>query len=300
MIKSMTGFGRGEFSDTIHNFSVEIKTVNHRYNDIMIKMPKHLNYLEENIKRYIKKDINRGRVEVYINVEYISESPIDVSIDIPLAKAYKYALEKLIEELNIEYKIGLGDILTLNDIVKTERKEMDKNIVWNCLTKALDIALENVKAMRIEEGIALKKDIECQLKTMNYMIVEIEKRAPFVVKEYKEKLKERIKELIDEECDLDEDRLNYEVALFADKSNINEEIVRFKSHVNQFLKSLEYDEPIGRKLDFLIQEMNREINTIGSKASDLYITNYVVDIKSELEKIREQVQNIEWFIEEGL
>jgi len=293
MIRSMTGFGRGEFSDTIHNFSVEIKTVNHRYNDIMIKMPKHLNYLEENIKKYIKKYINRGRVEVYINVEYVSESPIDVSIDVPLAKSYKSALESLIEELNIEYKVGLEDILTLNDVVKTERKDIDKDIVWNCLTKALDIALDSVKAMRIEEGIALKKDIECQLNTMNHMILEIEKRAPFVVKEYKEKLQQRIKELIDEEHDLDDERLNYEVALFADKSDINEEIVRFKSHMKQFLQSLEYDEPIGRKLDFLIQEMNREINTIGSKASDLYITNYVVDIKSELEKIREQVQNIE-------
>lgn len=293
MVRSMTGFGRGEFSDGIHTFNIEIKTVNHRYNDIVVKMPKHLSYLEESIKKYIKKDISRGRVEVYINIEYEKESPVDVSVDLSLAKSYKSALEALLEDLNIEHKIGLEDILTLDDIVKTERKEIDEDIVWDCLSKALDMALENVKAMRIEEGIALKKDIQCQLKNMDSIILEIEKRASFIVEEYRDKLKERIRELIDEEHALDEDRLNYEVVLFADKSDINEEVVRFKSHIKQFFESLESDEPIGRKLDFIIQEMNREINTIGSKASDLIVTNYVVDIKSELEKIREQVQNIE-------
>lgn len=293
MIKSMTGFGRGEFSDGIHNFNIEIKTVNHRYNDIIFKMPKHLSYLEENIKKYIKRDINRGRIEVYINIEYITESPVDVTIDMSLAKSYKSALENLMEELNIDYKIGLNDILILNDIVKTERREIEEDIVWNCLSKALNIALENVKAMRYEEGIALKEDIENQLNSMNSMVLEIEKRAPFIVEEYRNRLKERIKELIGEEHDLDEEKLNIETVIFADKSDINEEIVRFKSHIRQFLQSLDYDKPIGRKLDFLIQEMNREINTIGSKANDLTITNLVVDIKSELEKIREQVQNIE-------
>lgn len=293
MIRSMTGFGRGEFSDGIHTFNIEIKTVNHRYNDIVVKMPKHLSYLEENIKRYIKKDISRGRVEVYINIEYEKESPVDVNIDLSLAKSYKSALENLLKELDIEHKIGLEDILTLNDIVKTERKEIDEDILWECLSKALGTALENVKAMRIEEGRALKKDIETQLNNMDSILGEIEKRAPFIVEEYRSKLRERIRQLLDEDQELDEDRLNYEVVIFADKSDINEEIVRFKSHIRQFFESLESNEPVGRKLDFLVQEMNREVNTIGSKANDLTITQYVVDIKSELEKVREQIQNIE-------
>ncbi|MBZ2173936.1 YicC family protein [Schnuerera sp. xch1] len=293
MIKSMTGFGRGENSDGIHNFNVEIKTVNHRYNDIIIKMPKHLNYLEEKIKKTIKKKINRGRVEVYVNLEYISESAVDVNVDIELAKAYKDALDEITNELQIEDDVKLSHILTFSEIVKTERKEYNEDVIWNCLSESTEAALQNVVNMRVEEGIALKNDMEIQLDKLKSMIVEIEKRAPLVVEDYRNKLKSRIDELIDKDYDLDEDRLNYEVAIFADKSDINEEVIRFKSHINQFLMSLESKDPIGRKLDFIIQEMNREINTIGSKANDLTITNYVVDIKSEVEKIREQVQNVE-------
>lgn len=293
MIKSMTGFGRGEYSDDTYTFNVEIKTVNHRYNDVIIRMPKQLTYLEENIKRYIKRDISRGRVEVYISMEYETESPVEVNVDISLARSYRSALENLLTELGIEHKIGLEDILTLEDIVRTERKEIDEDLVWNCLSKALDIALENVMNMRKEEGSVLKEDIQCQLEKIESMLSKIEERAPFIVEEYRDKLRERIRELLDEEQGLDEERLNYEVVLFADKSDINEEIVRFKSHIRQFYKSMESKEPIGRKLDFLVQEMNREINTIGSKANDLIITNCVVDIKSELEKVREQIQNIE-------
>lgn len=293
MIKSMTGFGRGENSDGIHNFSVEIKTVNHRYNDIIIKMPKHLNYLEEKIKKTIKKKINRGRVEVYVNLEYISESAVDVNVDIELARAYKDGLDEITNELQIEDDVKLSHILTFSEIVKTERKEYNEDVIWNCLSESTEAALQNVVNMRVEEGIALKNDMEIQLDKLKSMIVEIEKRAPLVVEDYRNRLKSRIDELIDKDYDLDEDRLNYEVAIFADKSDINEEVIRFKSHINQFLMSLESKDPIGRKLDFIIQEMNREINTIGSKANDLTITNYVVDIKSEVEKIREQVQNVE-------
>lgn len=293
MIKSMTGFGRGENSDGIHNFNVEIKTVNHRYNDIIIKMPKHLNYLEEKIKKTIKKKINRGRVEVYVNLEYISESAVDVNVDIELARAYKDGLDEITNELQIEDDVKLSHILTFSEIVKTERKEYNEDVIWNCLSESTEAALQNVVNMRVEEGIALKNDMEIQLDKLKSMIVEIEKRAPLVVEDYRNRLKSRIDELIDKDYDLDEDRLNYEVAIFADKSDINEEVIRFKSHINQFLMSLESKDPIGRKLDFIIQEMNREINTIGSKANDLTITNYVVDIKSEVEKIREQVQNVE-------
>lgn len=293
MIKSMTGFGRGESSDGVHSFSVEIKTVNHRYNDIIVKMPKYLLFLEEKVKKHIKEYINRGRVEVYINLEYLADSNIEVNVNIPLALAYKRELENLINQLEIGDDISLTHLLTLPEVIKTERKDVDEDVVWGCLSQALEIALENVVNMRKKEGIELKKDIEIQLRKLESLIDKIEKRAPQVVMEYKEKLKERISELMDEDADLDEERLNFEVVLFADKSDINEEVVRFKSHIKQFYMSLEQDEAVGRKLDFLIQEMNREVNTIGSKANDLEIINDVMDIKAQLEKIREQVQNIE-------
>ncbi|MCF6462708.1 YicC/YloC family endoribonuclease [Clostridium sp. Cult1] len=293
MIKSMTGFGRGESTDGIHNFNIEIKTVNHRYNDMVLKIPKHLSYLEEKIKRRIKNRISRGRVEVYINLEYISESAMEVKVDIPLAKAYKSGLELILEELNLKDEIKLSHIMSLSEIIKTERKELDEDITWDCLKTALDKALEKVIDMREKEGVILKRDMEYQVEKIKKMVKEIEKRSPLVVEEYKEKLKERIRELLDDEYNLDEERLNNEIAFFADKSDINEEIVRLNSHINQFLQTLESGESIGRKLDFIIQEMNREINTIGSKASDLVIGNYVIDVKSELEKMREQAQNVE-------
>lgn len=293
MIKSMTGFGRGESSDGVHSFNVEVKTVNHRYNDIIVKMPKHLLFLEEKVKKHIKKYINRGRVEVYINLEYLADSNIEVNVNIPLALAYKSELENIINLLEIEDDIKLSHLLTLPEVIKTERKEVDEDVVWNCLSQALEVALENVVNMRIKEGIELKKDMETQLIKLESLINEIENRAPLVVSEYKEKLKARVSQLIDEDTDIDEERLNFEIVLFADKSDINEEVVRFKSHMKQFYMSLEQDEPVGRKLDFLIQEMNREVNTIGSKANDLEIINNVMDIKTQLEKIREQVQNIE-------
>lgn len=293
MIKSMTGFGIGESSDGRYNFSVEIKTVNHRYNDIMIRMPKHLSYLEDKIKTTIKDRINRGRVEVYIKLGYIDESGMDIKVDFQLARAYKDRLNELIGELQIKDDIKLSHILAVPEIIQTESKKVDDDSIWNCLKIALEVALDNVMTMRKNEGIELKRDMENQLVTVQHLIGKIENRAPLVVIEYKEKLKERIEELLKEDCNIDEDRLNYEVVFFADKSDITEEITRFKSHIKQFSNSLMNEEAVGRKLDFIIQEMNREINTIGSKANDLYICNYVVDIKSELEKIREQVQNIE-------
>lgn len=293
MIKSMTGFGRGESSDGVHSFNVEVKTVNHRYNDIIVRMPKHLLFLEEKIKKYIKKFISRGRVEVYINLDYLVDSNIEVNVNVPLALAYKRGLENIINQLGIEDNVSLSHLLTLPEILKTERQEPDEDAIWSCLSEALEIALENVMNMRKKEGLELKKDIERQLRKLEVLIAEIENRAPLVVREYKEKLVDRIQELLDEDTDLDEERLNLEVVLFVDKSDINEEVVRFKSHIKQFYMSLEQEEPMGRKLDFLIQEMNREANTIGSKANDLEIINNVMDIKSQLEKIREQVQNVE-------
>lgn len=293
MVKSMTGFGRAENTDGIYSFNVEIKTVNNRYNDIVVKMPKYLSYLEEDIKRTIKDKISRGRVEVYISLEYIDQLGMDVKVDIPLAKSYKEGLEELINELDIVEDVKLSHIISVSDVIKSERKELDEDLVWDCLEVALDKALDNVIYMRKNEGLVLKKDMENQLFEIKRLTDKIKLRSPLVVSEYKTKLEKRVKELLNVESNLDEERLESEIVFFANKSDINEEIIRLESHIDQFSQSLTENKPVGRKLDFLTQEMNREINTIGSKANDLDISTYVVDLKSELEKIREQAQNVE-------
>lgn len=293
IIKSMTGYGRGESLQELYLIKVEIKAVNHRYNDISVRMPRHINYLEESVKKQIKEKISRGKIDVYINIEYINESAIEVKVDIPLAKSYKMALEKLIQELNIEDSVKLNNVLNIAEIIKTERKEIDEDLIWNSVKESVTSALDNMIIMREQEGEELKEDIISKLNNIEESLSHIVERSPFVVTEYKEKLKDRIKDLLDNNISLDEDRINSEVAFFADKSSIDEEIVRLKSHIKQFNTILEENEPIGRKLDFLIQELNREINTIGSKANDVVISKFVVELKSELEKVREQVQNIE-------
>lgn len=289
----MTGYGKGEYEDEFFKFIIEIKSVNHRYNDISIKMPRHISYLEDTIKRAIKDKINRGKIDVYVTLEHINESAVDVKVDIPLALSYKHALEQITAELNLDDNIRLNNILLMNDIVRTEGKAIDKNQVKNSLLKSLDLAINNILEMKTKEGQELKKDILIKLNNISNYVEIIEQRAPNVVIEYRDKLKERINELLDINVHIDEDRLSNEVAIFADKSSIDEEIVRLKSHIKQFISILDEDDAIGRKLDFLIQEFNREINTIGSKANDIIISKYVVELKSELEKIREQVQNIE-------
>ncbi|MDR7869882.1 MAG: YicC/YloC family endoribonuclease [Tissierellaceae bacterium] len=289
----MTGYGKGEYENELYRFIIEIKSVNHRYNDISVKMPRHISYLEDTIKKAIKEKVSRGKVDVYVNFEYVNESAIDVKVDIPLALSYKIALEELTSQLNIEDNIRLNNILSMNEVVKTERKGVDENLVKDSLLKSLDMAITNIVYMKEKEGEELKKDMLIKLDNINKYVEIIEERSPSVVSEYKIKLRERINELLDNNIVIDEERLSSEVAIFADKSSIDEEIVRLKSHIKQFKGILEEDDAIGRKLDFLIQEFNREINTIGSKANDIEISKHVVELKAELEKIREQVQNIE-------
>lgn len=290
----MTGFGRGEMNDGLRNFTVEIRSVNHRYNDTLVKMPKHISYLEENVKKKIRSVINRGRVETFINLEYVGEGDIEVNVDLPLARSYKSAIDLLCEEIGLKNDISVELFAKLPDILKTKKKEEDEDEIWLCLSKAVDIALQNLISMRIEEGIELSKNIKSKLLNIRHIVNQIENRAPLVVIEYKEKLWNRIKELLDEKYEIDESKLANEVAFYADKSSIDEEIVRLYSHINQFIDTLDKgEESVGRKLDFLVQEMNREVNTIGSKVGDIFVTNYVVELKSEMEKIREQIQNIE-------
>lgn len=293
VIKSMTGYGKGESFNELYKFKVEIKAVNHRYNDIIIKMPRHISYLEETIKKIIKEKISRGKVDVYINLDYINESAIDVKVDIPLAKSYKNSLLELSRELELEDNVRLNNILSISEIVRTERKELDEDLIWEVLKNALVDALDNILNMRLTEGLELKNDILVKLSRIESMVKLIEERSPNVVQDYRDKLRERITSLLDDNIILDEERLTNEVVFFADKSSIDEELVRLGSHIKQFRSILDEDESIGRKLDFLIQEFNREINTIGSKANDITITKYVVELKAELEKIREQIQNIE-------
>lgn len=293
MIRSMTGYGRGEAASDLYKFKVEIKAVNHRYNDILIKMPRHIFYLEESIKKIIKEKISRGKVDVFINLEYINESAVDVKIDIPLAKSYKIALDNLKMELQLEDTIRLNNILSMSEVVRTERKELDEDSIWKLLREAVDMALSNIMTMRTDEGQELKRDLEIKINNVEDLALQIGERAPLVAIEYKEKLRDRINNLLEDNIELDEERLANEVAVFADKSSIDEELVRLGSHIKQFRNIIEKEDTVGRKLDFLIQEFNREINTIGSKANDITITNMVVDLKAELEKIREQVQNIE-------
>ncbi len=293
LIKSMTGYGKGESSNDLYKFKVEIKAVNHRYNDIIIKMPRHISYLEETIKKIIKDKISRGKVDVYINLEYINESAVDVKVDIPLAKSYMKSLLDLTRELELDDNIRLNNILSISEVIRTERKELDEDLIWGVLKIALNDALDNILNMRLAEGLELKNDILVKLSNIEYLVNQIEQRSPYVVQDYKERLRERISSLLDDNIVLDEERLTNEVVFFADKSSIDEELVRLASHIKQFRSILDEDESIGRKLDFLIQEFNREINTIGSKANDITITKFVVDLKAELEKIREQIQNIE-------
>lgn len=292
MIKSMTGFGRGEHEDSGRSFTVEIKTVNHRYSDINIKLPRQLSYLEDNIRKYILSHISRGKIDVYITQDKFSAEDVEVTVDEALAEAYVNALRSLKDKFQLIDDISVSVVSKLPDIINITKVEEEGEEVWNTLSIAIQKSLSNLLEMRKKEGQKLADDIIARKDYLKSIVQKIEERSPMVVQEYKEKLEERIKDISGNIC-IDETRLAAEVALFADRSSIAEEIVRLNSHFEQLQLILQEEGPVGRKLDFLVQEMNREINTIGSKASDLEITKHVVEVKSEIEKIREQIQNIE-------
>ena len=293
MLTSMTGFGRGEVQGEGKQFNIELKSINHRYMDINIRLPRIFTYLEDNIRQVIKRYIKRGRIEVFINYKNLDGKDIQVTADIPLIQQYINALDEIHDTFKVEKNIDVTTIAKLPDVFKVDKKEEDEEKVWTLLEKALIIALEDLVKMRETEGNKLREDLVKRIEIIGDLMDKVEQKSPKVVLEYKERLKKRIKDIMDEGIDIDEEKIAMEVALFADKSNITEEIIRFNSHIIQFKSSIMEDDAIGRKLDFIIQEMNREVNTIGSKSNDLVISNLVVEIKSELEKIREQVQNIE-------
>ena len=292
MIKSMTGFGRGEVSQDGKEFTVEIKTVNHRYSDVFIKMPRQISFLEDKVRELVGKTVSRGKIDVFVSYYNYSEDSKHVSFDESLAKAYISAVETLRDKYGLTDDITVSLISKYPDILKVEQEEEDEELLWSLLRDATVKALDALVRMREIEGEGLKNVLLERADYIESIIGEINKRAPEVPKDYKLKLSARIKDLLDQQV-VDENRLATEVAIFADRCSIDEELVRLASHISQLRDAFTLSVPIGRKLDFLVQEMNREINTIGSKANDLSITKNVVEIKSEIEKIREQIQNIE-------
>lgn len=293
MAKSMTGFGIGEFKDQYYNLSVECKTINHKYLDINLRIPRKLSFLEDKLRFLIKDHLGRGRVDIFVKFETVTSVGSQLVYDAELAKQYYHILKNIKSDFGLEEPISPVDIAKFPDVVKITEAEDDEEILWNMLSDAANKALESLCSMRIIEGKKLEKDILARADLLERSVCDLEKYTDTIEKEYKDKLYARISELLDDPKVVDEYRLAQEVAIYADKSNITEEIVRFKSHINQLRDTVTADESVGRKMDFLIQEMNREVNTMGSKSSDVSIANLVINMKAELEKIREQVQNIE-------
>ncbi len=298
MIKSMTGFGRGEYTDGKRNMVVEIKTVNHRYADITIKMPRRYSFAEDKIKSAIKAHLRRGKADVFIMVENIGDSDVSVQINEELAKQY---LEKMVslrdalgEPEGFNDQLSLLQIAGLPDVIKTTPAAEDEEEIMQALLIPTLQAAQNLDKMRATEGEKLAEDLLAKGENLKTLLDQIAARAPQVATDYTAKLRERITELIGNSVQIPEDRILVEAAIFADKCAIDEEITRLNSHIMQLRDIVSTsNQPDGKKLDFLVQEMNREANTIGSKANDITITGYVLDLKSEIEKIREQVQNIE-------
>lgn len=292
MIKSMTGYGRKEAVLEGKKIQAEIKSVNHRFSDYSIRLPRHLLFLEDKVRRFASQYITRGKIDIFISVENYEEADKDIILNKGLAQSYLNALYELRDTFMLADDISVMKVAKYAEIFKTERKEEDEDAVWEAVKKVLAQAVGDFMEMRRREGERIYKDLKNRVQYMQSLAKRIEEREPRIVEEYKKRLYDKIKEVL-EEKDIDEARILTEVAVYADKVAINEETVRLASHFDEYYTILEADEPAGRKLDFLMQEINREINTIGSKANDLEVARLVVDLKAELEKMREQIQNIE-------
>ena len=292
MIKSMTGYGRGKYESNGREYTVEIKAINHRYNDISIRMPRYLISLEDKVRQYISKSLSRGKIDVFITLVNMSDEGRNIKIDKELAGIYIREMKELVDEYEIKDDISATSIMRMPDII-TINNEADEELYMDELKNALELAVQNITLAREQEGNRLANDIKERLSKITEYVSEVEKRSENLLEEYKQKLNARVNELNASEI-IDENRLGMEIVWFADKSSVCEEITRLKSHINTLENMLETaNGPIGKKLDFLLQEMNRETNTIGSKANCLDITNSVVEMKNEIENIREQIQNIE-------
>lgn len=294
MIKSMTGYGKGENEADGRRFTVEIKSVNHRYNDMSIKLPRFMNSLEDKIRKRLCEKILRGKTDVYINFETFSQDDVSVKLNEQLAAAVVEKLNFLKEAYSLKSESTLDIVSRFPDVLTSENVEENDDVIWQTLLPALDMALDNFIKMREKEGFNLKCDIIKKADHIKEITDKIKLRAPEVPEEYRERLKSRLNELLsDNQVPIDEQRLASEVLIFADRCCIDEELTRLYSHIEQLKEILESDGTVGRKLDFLIQEMNREANTAASKSNDLEITKAAIELKSEIEKVREQIQNIE-------
>ena len=291
MIKSMTGFGRYEYQTGSKKFTVELKGVNHRYLDVNIRMPKKFNFFETAIRTLLKQYALRGKVDIFITYEDNSESQAALKYNETLAAAYMRYFKQMEESFGIDNDIRVSTLAHCPEVLTMEEKPDDEDALWSGLQMALEGAFAQFVETRTTEGENLKKDILNKLSGMETLVGHVEERSPQIVEEYRKKLEDKIHELLD--VPVDENRMAAEVILYADKICTDEETVRLKSHISHMRDTLEETEGIGRKLDFIAQEMNREANTILSKANDLEVSNYAIGLKTEIEKIREQIQNIE-------
>ena len=292
MIKSMTGFGRAELIDEEKKITVEMKSVNHRYLDVNMRMPKKFSVFEASIRSLLKEYIQRGKVDVFITCEDYTQSRVSVKYNREIAQQYLGYLQEMSRDFQLSGEINAALLSRYPEVLTMEEQTEDEEILWSGLKEALEGAFGQFVETRVLEGSHLKEDILQKLSGMESLVEQVEARSPQIVAEYRAKLEEKVKELL-ADAQVEESRIAAEVILFADKICTDEEVVRLKSHIAHMRNTLEESEGIGRKLDFIAQEMNREANTILSKANDLEVSNYAIGLKTEIEKIREQIQNIE-------
>ena len=293
MIRSMTGFGHGEVSnDKNQKVTVEMKSVNHRYCDISLKLPKKLAMFEANIRNIMKEYASRGKIDIYVSYEDLSETAVSLHYNQAMAEEYMQVFKKMQEDFNIETKITAEALAKSPEAVTIEEVQQDEEVWWELLEAALRQAAEKFVETRTIEGANLKRDLLGKLDQMAADVAFIEERSPQIIAEYRSKLEEKVKEFL-EDSTIEENRIAAEVTLYADKIAVDEEIVRLQSHISSMTDVLESDESIGRKLDFMAQEMNREANTILSKSSDVDLADHAIELKTNVEKVREQIQNIE-------
>lgn len=292
MIKSMTGYGKNTQMLSGREITVEIKSVNHRFFEFSARFPRAFGFLEERIKSYVQSRVSRGKIEVNVSIVNVEAQDTKIAVNEEVAKGYIEALRSLCEPLGVVDDIRLSSVARFPDVFTVTKADTDEEMLWNDVKSVLENAVDAFCQMREREGENLKKDFENRLVNIENLVKNVEERSPKRVEEYRERLYKKISEVLSN-TSIDENRVITEVAIFADKVAVDEETVRLKSHIEQFREILALDEPIGKKLDFLIQEFNREANTIGSKSQDTEGARYVVSIKSEIEKIREQIQNVE-------
>lgn len=293
-MQSMTGFGCGDAIQDGRQLTIELRSVNHRYLDISMRLPRSLNFLEENLRRLIKQDIGRGHVDVYVNYTNTRADARQVVVDQPLLSAYQQAADDILEQNHLPDDRSICRSMEWTGVLRIEETADDRDEILLLATQAMQMAIDDLKNMRKQEGAILCQDITLKVQSLQEIVANIAKRAPLVVDEYQTKLHERIEALLSESLPTDQSRLANEVAILADRACVDEEVVRLVSHCGQILDLMNHERVgIGRKLDFIVQEINRELNTVGSKASDLAIVNYVIDGKAQTEKMREQIQNIE-------